>query len=388
MQLIDGRPVFAATDLVGFLACEHRFALERAAMHGLVKKPVRNDPTIELVAKRGLEHERRFLADLRADGRRVVEIEKDGSAAAPITDGGARVPSDAGADLRAAADETRAALRGGADVIYQATFFDGTWRGHADFLLRVDHQPGTPDSALGPWHYEVADTKLARHVKASAILQICSYVDQLTEVQGHRPERLHVVLGGRQRQTETLRVDDYMAYFRRVKADFATAVGVLGAVAAEPTYPPVATYPEPVEHCLVCRWAPECRARRRADDDLSRVAGAATRQRKALKGRGVSTRRALAGLQLPPVERVVGISPPHRPGSGSRRGSRSSRRTRERFAMSCCRSTSAWMASRARPRAARPALPQPWRSVPGSRGRPVRPRRGRRRTCLDSSSRA
>ena len=68
-------------------------------------------------------------------------------------------------------------MAAGADVIYQATFFDGTFRGHADFLLRVD-SPDRP-SRWGPWHYEVADTKLARHVKASAVLQICSYVDQL-----------------------------------------------------------------------------------------------------------------------------------------------------------------------------------------------------------------
>ena len=83
MQLIDGRPVFAATDLVGFLACGHRLALERAAMAGLVAKPIRNDPSIELIAKRGLEHEARYVADLRAEGRTVVEIEKDGSAVAP-----------------------------------------------------------------------------------------------------------------------------------------------------------------------------------------------------------------------------------------------------------------------------------------------------------------
>ena len=82
----------------------------------------------------------------------------------------------------------------GADVIYQATFFDGTWRGHADFLLRVD-DPARP-SVWGLYHYEVADTKLARHVKASAVLQICSYVDQLERIQGVRPEWIHVALGG------------------------------------------------------------------------------------------------------------------------------------------------------------------------------------------------
>ena len=38
-------------------------------------------------------------------------------------------------------------------------------------------------------------------------------------------------------------------------------------------YPVTATYPEPVEHCDVCRWVVDCKAQRRRDDDLSLVAG-------------------------------------------------------------------------------------------------------------------
>ena len=307
MQLIDGRPVYAATDLVGFLACDHRLELERAALAGLVAKPIRNDPSIDLVAKRGIEHELRYLEDLREQGRRVVEIEKDGSAVAPLDAVGEPPPRDAGADLRAAAEQTIAAMRGGADVVYQATFFDGTWRGHADFLLRRNHDAGEPDSAFGPWHYEVADTKLARHVKASAILQICSYVEQLTAVQGQQPEYLYVVLGGRERPTDQLRVDDYMAYYRRVKAEFEAAVGLRGETARPVAYPPVGTYPEPVEHCDVCRWVVLCKARRRTDDDLSLVAGAGSRPRRALKARGIPTRRGLAGLELPMAPPLDGV---------------------------------------------------------------------------------
>ena len=289
MQLLDGAPVYSATDLVGFLACGHRFELERAAMAGLVRKPVRSDPTIELVQERGYEHERRYLEDLRAAGRSIVEIAADGSRAG-TRDG-----------LREAAALTLAAMQARADVVYQATFFDERWRGHADFLLRVDHAPGEPRSALGDWHYEVADTKLARHVKAGAVLQVCSYVEQLERVQGRRPEHLHVALGGSARETVTLRVDDYMAYFRRVKADFLVAAG-----AGSPAYPPAATYPEPVEHCEVCRWWADCSDRRRADDDLSLVAGISARQRRALKELPadeppgpIATRRGLARLELP-----------------------------------------------------------------------------------------
>jgi uncharacterized protein len=287
---IDGRPVYSATDLVAYLACEHLTELERAAIAGLVERPIRTDPELEIIQKRGYQHEARFLADLEADGRHAVRIELDGSAA------------DRGAELRAAADATVAAMASGADVVYQATFFDGTFRGHADFLLRVD-SPDRP-SVWGPWHYEVADTKLARHVKSSAVLQICSYVDQLERLQGVRPEWMHVALGGSAHAVERLRVDDFMAYYRSVKARFLATLGS----DEPPTYPPAHTYPEPVEHCDVCRWSEECRARRRKDDHLSLVAGISARQRRALVERGFGTLEALGRLELPLIPRLEGVS--------------------------------------------------------------------------------
>ncbi|HYK96238.1 MAG TPA: TM0106 family RecB-like putative nuclease [Candidatus Dormibacteraeota bacterium] len=286
MQLIDGRPVYAATDLVGFLACSHRLALERAALAGLVDKPIRADPQIELIAQRGLAHERRYRDELVASGRSVVEIQPDGSVA------------DRGEQLRSAAAATIEALRSGVDVVYQATFFDGRWVGFADFLLRVERP-----SALGAWSYEVADTKLARHVKGSAVLQMCSYVEQLQAIQGLQPEWLRVVLGGSAHAIERLRVADYMAYYRRVKTEFEAAVA-----AGEPIYPVTATYPDPVEHCDVCRWVVQCKAQRRSDDDLSLVAGITARQRRELKARDVRRRRELAGLELPMQPRLEGVS--------------------------------------------------------------------------------
>ena len=66
MQTIDGRPVYAATDLVAYLACEHLTQLERAALAGLVKRPMRADPELDIIRKRGFEHEKRYLADLTA----------------------------------------------------------------------------------------------------------------------------------------------------------------------------------------------------------------------------------------------------------------------------------------------------------------------------------
>ncbi len=285
MQLIDGKPVFSATDLVGYLACEHLTALERAALAGLVDRPIREDRELDVIRRRGLEHEARFLADLRAEGHSVVEIARDDEA-------------EHGADVRRQAEETVAAMASGADVIFQATFFDERWLGHADFLLRVT-SPDRP-SVWGPYHYEVADTKLARHVKAGAVLQICSYVEQLERIQGVRPRELHVVLGGSAHETATLKVDDYMAYYRSAKRRFERAVlGTDVAPAPPVAYPPPATYPEPVDHCDVCRWAELCVKRRRDDDHLSLVAGISARQRKALAARDIDTVERLAAAPIP-----------------------------------------------------------------------------------------
>ena len=143
---------------------------------------------------------------------------------------------------KTAQEQTLEAMRKGVDVIYQATFFDGRWRGHADFLFRVE----TP-SDLGDWSYEVADAKLARRVKAAAILQMCAYSEQLARLQGVAPRHIHVITGDGERHTEKL--SDYSAYYRSLKARYEALV------LCEPD---TSTYPEKVDHCGVCRWIDVC----------------------------------------------------------------------------------------------------------------------------------
>jgi hypothetical protein len=79
-------------------------------------------------------------------------------------------------------------------------------------------------------------------------------------VQGTAPERMHVVLGTR--ESQTFRVAEFAAYYRSVKRGFESEIdaGTAG------------TYPEPVEHCGVCRWEEHCIARRESDEHLSLVA--------------------------------------------------------------------------------------------------------------------
>jgi len=276
LQWLDGHPVYSATDLVGFLVCEHLTNLERAAIAGLVQRPMLPDPELDRIAMRGIQHEQRFLAELQQQSLNVVTIATDGSAGTCYE------------QLTQAAAETVEAMRAGVDVVYQATFFDGQWRGHADFLRKVD----TP-SSFGPWSYEVWDTKLARHTKGSAILQLCLYTELLTALQATQPEYMYVALGGSAREVQPHRFTDYAAYYRLMRAEFLRAVA-----ADDATYPPP-TLPDPVEHCDIYRWNPVCRDARRKTDDLSLVAGISARQRSVLRERGVATRTALGALPLP-----------------------------------------------------------------------------------------
>ncbi|HEX9188816.1 MAG TPA: TM0106 family RecB-like putative nuclease, partial [Vicinamibacteria bacterium] len=271
----DGTLVVSATDLVGFLECDHLVSLELARARGEVERPFHADPQLDLLRKRGYQHEQAEIARLEAAGRTVVEMTRRDP----------RTP----AELREAEAETVLAMRAGTDVIFQATFFDGRWRGHPDFLVRRDDRP----SDLGPWSYDVADTKLASHVKAAALLQMCVYADRLSQLQGVPPETLSVVTGDSTRHP--YRFDDYAAYYRSARARFEERVFGPGPI-GDPV-DTTATYPEPVNHCDICPWWTMCMDRRRADDHLSIVAGAAKVQRRKLVDGGVPTLTALATLE-------------------------------------------------------------------------------------------
>ncbi len=299
MHRREGKLIVSATDLVGFLACGHLTHLERAAAAGLIAKPHREDPEVELLQRRGGMHEDRYIALLEADGRSITSLDAD---------------RDLLYEQRAA--ETEQAMRRGDDVIYQATVFDDgrdpAWVGHPDFLLRLpslDDAHAAGGLGLGgelgrDFHYEVADTKLAHSAKASALIQICSYVEQVERIQGTRPERVYVVTGGAEVKRHAFRTAEMMAYYRRAKAHFERAIDEALAGPAVHPIPRDVSYPDPVAHCAVCRWFVDyCRAQWRTDDALPLVAGISRSQRKVLTAHGVTTMRGLSALTRPlPLE--------------------------------------------------------------------------------------
>ena len=270
----EERLIFSASDLTGFLACRHLTQLDLLLARGEIERPHRKDLLLDVISRLGDEHEATYLAGLKDQGLHVVEI----------------LASDKGsASLEQREAETLEAMKTGADVIFQGTFFDGKWRGHADFLLKVDRP-----SDLGDFSYEVSDTKLARKAKAAAVLQICEYSSHVARLQGLWPERAHLVLGDR--STQSFKLNDYTAYHRAVKKEFEATLEIS----------PLPSYPDPVEHCKICRWAGPCNAQRRTDRHLTFVAGIHKGQIKKLEADGVPTIDALAASV--PDRKVAGLN--------------------------------------------------------------------------------
>ncbi len=260
--------ILSASDLSHFLACRHRTALDLAVAHGLREPPRWVDPALAVLQERGLEHERAYADSLRAQGLSIADL-------ASLDNQGALAP-------------TIEAMRAAVDVILQAAFLHGRWFGRPDILRRVE----TP-STLGPWSYEVYDTKLARETRGGTILQLALYSDLLATAQGVTPEQFHVVTPDPERPVETYRTSDFAAYYRLVRARLEeTILEHPEAIAA-------AHYPEPCEHCDICRWWSHCDKRRRGDDHLSLVAGISRLQTRELQAAGVATLAALGTLPVP-----------------------------------------------------------------------------------------
>ena len=266
MQKVEDLILLSASDLVGHLHCRHLTGLDIAVATGALEKPKVWDPLLQLLWERGARHELGFVEHLKSQSFSVTVI--DGI----------------GVDAEAVAC-TRDAMLAGDEVIVQGAFSANSWVGRTDILRRVETA-----SDLGAWSYEVIDTKLARETKGGSVLQLCLYADLVATVQGNRPTHSYIVAPWSDYVPQKYRMDDYAAYYRRVKRGLETAIGEQATAEI---------YPDPKEHCDVCRWQDRCDKRRRADDHLSLVAGITKVHIDELKRHGVDTTARLGALPSP-----------------------------------------------------------------------------------------
>lgn len=276
--------LYSASDLTAAATCE--FALVRTLDAKLGRIPPLEesvDPMLERAARLGDLHEERTLQRYLAEFGRFDGSHPGGVALIERPD--ERPTAEI---LLRGQEATLAALRAGADVVYQATFYDGRFLGYADFIRRT-----TPADAA-EHVYEVYDTKLARRAKVTALLQLAAYADQLTRLGIATGPEVHLLLGDGSTSSHDL-VDVLPVYLERR----ARLESMLDERLADPV--PVA-WGDPrftVDgRCDVC--APEVEAHR----DLLLVAGMRTTQRVRLHEAGIGTIDDLARS----VDQVPGVS--------------------------------------------------------------------------------
>jgi predicted RecB family nuclease len=244
-----------------FIGCPHSASLDLGYLRGVGPEPREGSEDAALLQKHGEAHEAAHLARLNEAGRGVVEMSRG--------------------DLARDAEATCAALTAGPEVVFQGAFLSGNWGGWSDFLERVERP-----SALGPFSYEVADTKLKRRPHPKHVLQLVLYSDLLAEIQGVAPEYAHVELGDGSRAT--LRLTEYAAYARMARAR-------LEAFVADPQ----PTRPIPCGDCDLCRWGDHCAELWDKEDSLFNVANISRGQVKKLEATGITTLESLANLDHP-----------------------------------------------------------------------------------------
>ncbi|MFF2453331.1 TM0106 family RecB-like putative nuclease [Isoptericola sp. NPDC058082] len=284
--------VHSASDLVVAAECEFRLLRRLDELLGRVPRREREaDVMLERTAALGDAHERRVLDEYvarfgRSDGGPggVVEV---GPPARLTRDG-----------LEAAHGATLAAIEAGADVVAQATFFDGEFHGRADFLVRdplgdLDVGPGRPGehAAAALPRYAVLETKLARRAKVTALLQLAAYADQLAAAHVDPTDTVHLVLGTR--VTSSHRLAELLPVLQQRRARLREVVAAHRADDG-----PLAWGDERFTACGRC---PACAEEAAAHRDVLLVGGVYEQQRARLLAGGITTIDELAKAEDPPA---------------------------------------------------------------------------------------
>lgn len=279
MQSLNGELIFSATDLAGYLECEHLVWLDLCALTdpALRARKKADDESAQLLARKGIEHEKNHLIRLTEQGHSVTDV-------MALCKGEGKVERE---PMKAA---TLQAMRDAPDVIFQAALAHGQLAGYADFLMKVGEPAQSGDMAS----YEAADTKLAKTPKAKFLVQLAFYSHLLEQATGQLPAKMHLVLGDQ--KTVSYRTLDFIHYFRALLSRYLEALQALQAGTPAP-------YPVPCRQCDMCHWNTVCTERRLQDDHLSQVANISGQQVAKLEAAGIRSLAALAtaagGLKVP-----------------------------------------------------------------------------------------
>lgn len=265
----SGQLVYSPSDLVRYLASPFASWMDRYFLEnrGAVT-PDEETEDEKLIAQTGDQHERAVLDDFKSSAPNLAEIPKDDPVVARI--------------------KTLSAISAKAPIIYQAALENGQFAGFADFLML---------DAFG--RYQVWDTKLARSPKPYYAIQLCCYSEMLAALTGQAmAEKFGIILGTKDRVE--FRVEDFIHYYRRIKASFlAMQDGFTGKMA---------DCPQPLPRADHGRWTSHAEQFFNDTDHLVRVAGITVGQIKKLKGAGIATVADLAAASGKSVHKLANDS--------------------------------------------------------------------------------
>lgn len=270
------RVIWSASDLKAAAECE--FAWCRAIDAKLGRVPAVEEPedaTLKRAAQLGDVHEQNVLARYIHDlgDEKVHRVEKVSS-----------IDAEA---LAAAVDETVAALRSDALVVFQAAFATEEFVGFADFLRKDDD---------GRWR--VQDSKLARKARVTALMQLAAYVDQLDRLGIPRSDEVDLILGDGTLSTHA--VDDLLPLFQVRRARLRALIADR-SIADGSTGTPLAWGDDRGDlQVVACGRCATCEEQVLAHRDLLMVARMRPVQRARLRASGIETIDALADASEAP----------------------------------------------------------------------------------------
>lgn len=249
--------IYSPSDLITYLESPFLSWLTRYDKEypGKLQRDDDNE-VLALFARKGLEHESRYLQKLKSDGLSVIEIDNNDDAF----------------------NNTAQAIQSDADVIFQAALRSGNFRGFADFLLKTKSENSKA-------RFEPADTKLARKPKPYFIIQLCCYSEMLSEIFGELPKNIHVILGDE--SVKSYRTLDYYFYYLQIKKSFLAFMNSF-----DPEQPP-----ELIGNENFGEWQGHVDQWLKDQDHLIRVANIRVSQIKRLKKHGIVTMTNLAETQ-------------------------------------------------------------------------------------------
>ena len=266
MKKDSGKIIYSPSDLIRYVASPFASWMDRYYLENPTAiVPDKETEDQKLIAQTGNKHEHAILEEFKSSGCKLVEIKRDN-----------------------ARYETLSAIEAHVPIIYQAFLEMEQFTGFADFLILNEMN-----------NYEIWDTKFARTPKPYYSIQLCCYSEMFAAMSSKKmPEKFGIILGTKKRIE--FRVEDFIYYYRRIKADFLSM--------QDDFTNDMKDCPEPLPNADHGRWTSHAEKFFDDTDHLVRVAGITVSQIKKLKDCNIKTMTDLANFTGKSVPKLASSS--------------------------------------------------------------------------------